>query len=48
MLAQKEAKIAARKKDIFGSLQTILLCIVGELAVEGLRLWLLALVTYDT
>ena len=30
-----------------GSLQSILLCIMGELAGEGLRLWLLVLVTGD-
>ena len=35
ILAQKWSKIAPRKKIVFGSLQTILLYIVGELAGGG-------------
>ena len=34
-----------KKKRVFGSLRTILLCIVGELAWGGLWKWLLILVT---
>ena len=35
ILAQKLSKIARWKKFNFGSLQTILLCILGELAGGG-------------
>ena len=35
------------KNQVFGSSQTTLLCIVGELAGEGPLLWLFMLVTCD-
>ena len=35
ILAQTWSIIASEKKLIFGSLQTMLLCIVGELAAGG-------------
>ena len=47
ILAQKWSKISMQEiKDLLVFL-IILLCIVGELAGEGLWFWLLALVTRD-
>ena len=44
---RRKEKNMRLKVRVFGSLQTSIQCIVGEIAVEGLWLWLLVLVTGD-